>query len=195
MRLDNTMRRLARLMLNHHVASILPDISSSSPSLLITCQIHEQSDDVCWNHLRMSVGFGFSVGDFIAALRLVDTVVDALRESGRSSANFQELLAELQSLKAALHSVDQLQLHDDQQPELLALKQASAQCQITVENFWKRIMKYQPHLGATGTDFRLKSGWMKIKWAFCKKEDLARFKVDVQAHTQSIMILMLAIHM
>jgi len=32
----------------------------------------------------MSVGFGFSAGDVIAALQLVSTVIDALRESGDS---------------------------------------------------------------------------------------------------------------
>jgi hypothetical protein len=28
--------------------------------------------------------------------------------------------------------------------------------------------------------------WMKIRWAVCKKEDVARFKADLVAHTESI---------
>jgi hypothetical protein len=46
----------------------------------------------------MSVGFGFSAGDFISALELVATVVDALRESGESSTEFGVLVAQLTTL-------------------------------------------------------------------------------------------------
>jgi hypothetical protein len=40
----------------------------------------------------MSVGFGFSAGDFIAALQLVGTVIDALRDSEDSSAEYRSLI-------------------------------------------------------------------------------------------------------
>jgi hypothetical protein len=43
----------------------------------------------------MSVGFGFSAGDFIAAIELVSTVVKALRESGDSSTEYQTLVSQL----------------------------------------------------------------------------------------------------
>jgi hypothetical protein len=39
----------------------------------------------------MSVGFGFSAGDFIATLSLVGTVIDALRSSGAAGAEYREL--------------------------------------------------------------------------------------------------------
>ena len=50
----------------------------------------------------MSVGFGFSVGDFIAALELVSTVIDALRQSGEASVEYRELLRQLYGLETAL---------------------------------------------------------------------------------------------
>ncbi|PMD43818.1 hypothetical protein L207DRAFT_580639 [Hyaloscypha variabilis F] len=78
----------------------------------------------------MSVGFGFSIGDFIcqlldspllepqssltfatdiiAAVELVATVVDALRGSGESSTEFRALVTQLHTLQAALESVGQL---------------------------------------------------------------------------------------
>ena len=40
----------------------------------------------------MSVGFGFSAGDFIAALELVGTVINALREAGGAGAQYRELI-------------------------------------------------------------------------------------------------------
>ena len=48
----------------------------------------------------MSAGFGFSIGDFLAALELVSTVIDALRDSGQAGNVYRELLHQLYSLEA-----------------------------------------------------------------------------------------------
>jgi hypothetical protein len=53
----------------------------------------------------MSVGFGFSVGDFIAAIELVGTVIDALRSSGSAATEYRELVGQLLSLETALLQV------------------------------------------------------------------------------------------
>jgi len=138
----------------------------------------------------MSVGFGFSAGDFISALELVATVVDALRESGESSTEFGALVAQLTTLQTALESVNRLDIDDAQQGEVIALQQAAAQCQRTIDAFWKKIEKYQPHLRAGGSGSRVRDGWMKIKWAVLMKEDLVRFKMDLVGHTESIEMLL-----
>lgn len=36
---------------------------------------------------------------------------------------------------------------------------------------------------------------MKIQWAVCKKEDVANFKADLVGHTESIQLLLMAMHM
>jgi len=36
----------------------------------------------------------------------------------------------------------------------------------------------------------MKVRWRKIQWALCRKEDLARFKADLMAHTNSIEMLL-----
>lgn len=143
----------------------------------------------------MSVGFGFSVGDFIAALELVATVVDALRESGEASKRYRELVRQLDSLETVLLRVKRLELDESQHAEYVALQQAASQCQRTIDDFWKKIKKYQPALGSNGTPSRLKDGWMKIRWAVCKKEDINAFKADVAAHTESIQLLLTSIQM
>jgi hypothetical protein len=138
----------------------------------------------------MSVGFGFSAGDFIAAINLVSTVVNALRETGDSSGEYRELMGQLYTLETALLRVKRLDLDESQQAEIIALRQAAAQCQRTIDDFWKRIEKYQPFLRTGGSASRMKDGWMKIKWALCKKEDVVRFKADLMAHTQSIELML-----
>jgi hypothetical protein len=143
----------------------------------------------------MSVGFGFSAGDFISALELVATVVDALRESGESSTEYRALVSQLQVLETVLLRVKSLELDDAPRGGVVALQQASAQCQGTIDAFWEKIKKYQPSLKAGGSGSRVKDGWIKIKWALCRKEDLLKFKVDLIGHTESIELLLTTLQM
>ncbi len=143
----------------------------------------------------MSVGFGFSAGDFIAALNLVGTVIDALRDSGDASLEYRELVRELYTLEQALFRVKRIELDESQVSEQIALQQAASQCHRTIDEFWAKVRKYQPHLGQDSSSPRMKSGWMKVRWALCKKDDLARFKADLQGHTASIEVLLLTVQM
>ncbi|CAI6342518.1 unnamed protein product [Periconia digitata] len=141
----------------------------------------------------MSVGFGFSVGDFLATLKLVGSIVDALREASHSTSMFHELLNELEALDTALNHVNRVEFDDSQHFEQLALYQAAAQCRRSIDTFWGETRKYQPHLSKDGTDSRMKDSWMKVKWAVCKKKDVDAFRAEIQAHTSSIQVLMDAI--
>jgi hypothetical protein len=143
----------------------------------------------------MSVGFGFSVGDFLAALKLVGTVIDALRESSNSGPAYRELLNELYSLETALLCVKRIDLDEVQHIKKVALQQAAAQCQRTIDSFWKKIQKYQPHLRDDGTSSSIRDGWARIKWAVCYKEDVQNFRAEIAAHTSSIEVLLLSAQM
>jgi Fungal N-terminal domain of STAND proteins len=145
----------------------------------------------------MPVGFGFSAGDFIAALELVGTVIDALRDSGSASAEYRELLRVLYSLETVLIQVKRLEVHESQRAELISLRQAAAQCQQTIDDFLSKIKKYQPHLCSSTMDsnFRMRTAWAKIKWAVCRRDDLATFKIDLIGHMESINILLAVIQM
>ncbi|KXX73463.1 hypothetical protein MMYC01_210021 [Madurella mycetomatis] len=139
----------------------------------------------------MSVGFGFSAGDFIAGLELVATIIDALRESGESSLRYRELIRELISLETALLEVKRLELHESQNAERIALHSAASQCQRTITDFWQTLRKYHPFLGRTGSP-TLKDQWMKMKWAILKEDDVEKFKADLRGHTGSINLLLSA---
>jgi hypothetical protein len=143
----------------------------------------------------MAVAFGFSCGDFIAAVELVTTVVNALGQSSEASEEYRELVRQLYSLETALLQVKGLLLDDTQHKELVALRQAASQCQQTIDSFWRKIQKYQPHLQSNGSNSRVKDSWMKVKWAICKKDDVTKFKADLMGHTESIQLLLAAVQM
>ena len=144
----------------------------------------------------MSAGFGFSVGDFLAALELVSTVIDALRDSGQAGNEYRELLRQLNSLETSLIQVKRLEVDDSQHAELMALRQAAAQCQFTINAFWDNIEVYQRNLGpfASRTS-KLRDRWMRVRWAVCKKSDVAKFKADLAGHTESIQLLLSTLQM
>lgn len=142
----------------------------------------------------MSVGFGFSVGDIIAVLKLVGTVTDALRESSNATNSFRGLINELYALESTLIAVKRLDA-DIKHVQRVALEQAAIQCQRTINDFYQKIRKSQPHLQAGGTGSRLKDAWEKVKWETCKKSDVETFRAQIRGHTSSIEILLLTIHM
>ncbi len=175
----------------HSLAQPQPINNNSS-----LCYCHNQWSSQCRDRLPPpAMSFGFSAGDFISALELVTTVVNALRESGGSSAEYHALIKQLYALESALIRVKQLEVDDAQHAEVVALRQAAAQCQNTIDTFWEKIKKYQPSLRAGGSGSRVKDSWKKIKWVWCKKEDVVKFKADLMAHTESIDILLTTIHM
>ena len=144
----------------------------------------------------MSAGFGFSVGDFLAALELVSTVIDALRDSGEAGNEYRELLRQLHSLETALIQVKRLEVDDSQHAEVIALRQAAAQCQCTIDTFWEKIQVYQQNLGPFASRVsRLRDRWMRVKWAVCKKDDVAKFKADLAGPTESIQLLLSTLQM
>ena len=166
-------------------------------SFINRCADHEFSrfDSHCI--LSMSVNFGFSVGDFIAAIDLVRTVIDALRESGESGAHYGQLLGQLLCLETALLEVKRLEVDDTQHAELITLRQAAAQCQRTIDRFWNKAQRYYPYLASTtGTSgSQIRRGWMKVKWAVFQRDDLVGFSVDLAGHTASIQMLLSTIQM
>lgn len=89
----------------------------------------------------LTVGFGFSAGDFIVALHLVSTVNSALRDAVDSHAEHQELIRELYTLDTALRRAKTVELDESQSAEKIALQQAASQCQRTIDDYWRRIQK------------------------------------------------------
>lgn len=131
----------------------------------------------------MSVSFGFSVGDFLAALNLVETVIVALRETSEARTSFRSLIDELYVLESALR-VKRLDVDNSLYIKKLALQQAASQCQRTIDLFYTKVQKYQPYLQQDGTSSKLKDAWARIKWATCRKGDVDTFRAEIRGHKQ-----------
>jgi hypothetical protein len=143
----------------------------------------------------MSVGFGFSAGDFIAGIQLVRDVIASLQSSAGSASEYQALIYELFTLERALLEVKSLRFEDCEAAQLDALKAAATHCQSTIDRFLAKIKKYQPSLNAQGSGSRIRDSLRKIQWALCSKADLGVFQAEVRGHTGSINILLATVQM
>jgi hypothetical protein len=138
----------------------------------------------------MPAPFGFGIGDFIAVLQLVAILIDVLGKSSNTGTSFQGLLNELYALEAALLQVKRIDLKRYGIVRVTSLRQAASQCQHTIDEFWKKVQKYQPHLQHGGTNSKVKDTWYRVKWALCKEADLEKFRAEIRGHTGSLEILL-----
>ena len=120
------------------------------------------------HNAAISVGFGFSVGDFIVAIKLVGTVIDARRSSGSAATEYHELMSQLLGLETALLQGKRLGFVEEQHAKVIALRQAAAQCQRTIDGFWRKVVKYQPSLSC--------EHYTKIKYTSQIKARLMKIK-------------------
>ncbi|KAF2118058.1 hypothetical protein BDV96DRAFT_644390 [Lophiotrema nucula] len=126
-------------------------------------------------------GFGFSAGDFIAAIDLIHKVVAALNERKGASAEFRTLVQHLDSIEGSRQHVQHLQFDDAQESETIQLRRATTRCVDTIKTFYvNHLATYDRYLQAGGsgnsTLARVKDGMAKTAWAVLKKDDVVKFQ-------------------
>ena len=138
----------------------------------------------------MAVGFGFSMSDLFAALKIIKESLDAVDDKKGAVADYASLTSEVASLWDGLEAVEEIQCDPDlSEKQIAALKRAIDACYDSVESFLESISAYQPHLGSNLSGFT--SNYRKIKWALCKKDDVAKFRGQLGRHISSINMLLI----
>lgn len=88
----------------------------------------------------ISISFGFSVGDFIAVIKLAKDIVSALRSS---SAEYHELILELHGLQLVLHQIEHLETRRGQQAAVSAVKVAALTYEHPLKEFGNKLRKFR----------------------------------------------------
>lgn len=136
----------------------------------------------------MPVPFGVSVGDSIACVALVHTVILAWEDSHGAGSRFRGVVASLKGLESALGQVNEIRVaYPAQLGELFA---ASTRCQKTIEAFLDKTAKYHASLKSGGSGNVLKDSLRKVQWALYSKEDVAHFRGEINEHIQTIQLLL-----
>lgn len=139
--------------------------------------------------------FGFSVGDFVAGVKLVKDLINSLDEAAGARPVYQRLIADLRSLEGALNGVKDLQVHISQAHQKVALEQAASQCQRCIETFLVENTKFQATLGVQSTASRWRANLHKFQWAICKRDVVEKFRMEITGHALTINMLLSTIQL
>jgi len=103
------------------------------------------------------MSFGWSAGDIVAAINLVNKIIKSVSSVGGAREHFQELESELDGLLKALNEIGELSSLPEQIPEIIALKYAACLCEETLKRFYEKIKPFDAALGAASRSSRLKA--------------------------------------
>ena len=146
----------------------------------------------------MPVGFGFSVGDFIAGINLLIDSVKSLDEAHGAKADYQELGRELSNLKDAFDGIQRLSLSQAQVAQAKAVDTAVTGCRLCIDGFVQRNSNFQGLDSSPPKRWSLaalKKGVLGIRWAIMKKNEVAKFRSDIQRHSDHILMLLAILEM
>lgn len=140
----------------------------------------------------MIPGFGFSVGDFIAGVKLAQCAARAFDNGAGARPQYRSLIVELNNLVCALKEIRDIQFDDSNASQKSALEEAALQCQEIVETFLEQNVKFQSSLGEEQTASRLRSNLHKVQWAIWKTNEVDQLRTEILGHTSTINTLLIA---
>ncbi|KAF2687885.1 hypothetical protein K458DRAFT_485063 [Lentithecium fluviatile CBS 122367] len=145
------------------------------------------------------VPFGFSAGDFIAAiihdLGLIAKVSKAVKDKTGASSEHQQALLELQSLDRTLRRLQSLQPTESNANHVNAIRGMALTCRFPLQHFLEKMQKYEYSLGpfATQSRFRMDPTRRKLQWAVFMTDEVGRLRTAIGGKVLSINLL-LAVH-
>ena len=130
------------------------------------------------------------MGDLFAALKIIKDSLEAVNDTRGAVADYASLTSEIGSLWDGLEAVEEIQSDPDlSEKQIAAIKRAVDATYDSVESFLDSISDYQPYLATNSSSFT--SSYRKIKWALCKKDDVAKFRDRLGRHIASINMLLI----
>jgi hypothetical protein len=135
--------------------------------------------------------FGFSVGDFIAAIHLVKKISIALKDSEGAADEYRSLYTELQQLQLVLEELRDLPTSSNASlNHYNAVRGMAYQVQVPLKAFVTKMRAYYEMLGpqADVTDWR--SSKRKIQYALSMKNDVKEMRAAVTMKIVSVTLLL-----
>jgi hypothetical protein len=132
------------------------------------------------------MSFGWSAGDIVSAIRLVNKIINSVGNVGGAREHFQELQSELCGLLQALTEISVFASIPDQVPEIVALKFAACLCEDALKRFCEKIKPFDETLGVASRSSKLKATPRMIRWELLIKKDIPEFRTYLVAHVGAL---------
>lgn len=125
------------------------------------------------------MSFGFAVGDFIAAGKLIRDIVSILRTAAR--AEYQELILELHGLQQALNHVEQLRVPPERQIAITSVKAAALTCTFVLDEFAKKLKRFED-LSVQVRASKATLWAQKLRWGFTMDDEVRKLRTYLLSH-------------
>jgi hypothetical protein len=140
-------------------------------------------------------GFGFSVGDFISAISILNEIRKALQDSGGAEEEFHELLLDLQQLEVVLQWLERGDWgRSGDLGHVNAVRGMALTCQVPLKEFWGKIQKYKvmvsDHSQVISVAGKVKGVARKVQWAVQMKEEITKFRTVIVSKVAALNLLM-----
>ena len=139
--------------------------------------------------------FGFSAGDFVAAIEVLTKAAKSLKEASGATAQYRQATVELNHLVSVLRLVQSLDPSSVSQHITEKVQLCSHACHVPLACFLKKVEKFdvlstiggQPHSSPATS---LVKGSRKIRWATLVEPQLAKLKMSLAPQLATIEILL-----
>jgi hypothetical protein len=132
----------------------------------------------------MAVPFGFSVGDFIAGIKLLKAAYDSLSDVGGAKADYLDLRKTLSALDKALNEASQFTTPQHQ----AAVGEEVKDCKECVKKFLMGFKKFELLESEPVNMSKLRFAFRKTQWSLCKKEDIRKFREHLDKHVNALQL-------
>jgi hypothetical protein len=136
--------------------------------------------------ISCEMSFGWSAGDIISAIALVNRIIKCVGNAGGAQEQFQELESELDGLLRALKDIKEVTSLPDQVPEIVALKFAACLCEETLKRFYEKIKPFDESLGVSSRKSKVKAAPRMVRWELLVKKDIPELRTYLVAHVGSL---------
>jgi hypothetical protein len=142
-----------------------------------------------------AVPFGFSFGDFVAAIEVIHKVTQALKRSSGARSHFHQTVADLESFETVLRSVEALSPTTSSPDAIGAIRLCAFKCHPPLNHFLQRIRFYEQHMGRpSGSKTQIvksvTGSFWKAKWAIKIEQEVAKLKADIGPLLEAINVLL-----
>jgi len=142
-----------------------------------------------------AVPFGFSFGDFIAAIEVIHKVSQALRRSSGARSHFHQAVADLECFEDVLRRVEALSPTTASPDAVEAIRLCAFKCHPPLNHFLQRIRFYEKHMDQP-TDSKTQilkcvtGSFWKAKWAIKVEQEVSKLKADIGPLLEAISVLL-----
>ncbi len=135
--------------------------------------------------------FGFSAGDFIAAINLIVRVSKALNDSGGAASEYRMLLQELQQLQLILEQLREMSPASSRShSHLNAVKGMALAIQFPLLEFLAKLERFNSSMCGASSSSKWRSAPRKAQWAVVMQEEVNRMRAVVTMKLVTITVLL-----